>query len=84
MATGKGGKSKPEGAIAKKETKAKTKAKAKPRTQDGSPIRDYSEGPQAELWTPEIAVDAVAMPGRTMSAGPRCSGSRMFGSHGTT
>ena len=47
MATGKGGKGKPEGAIAKKETKAKTKAKAKakPRTQDGSPIRDYLEGP---------------------------------------
>ena len=45
MATGKGGKGKPEGAIAKKESKAKTKAKAKPRTQDGSPIRDYLEGP---------------------------------------
>ena len=55
MATGKGGKGKPEGAIAKKETKAKskakTKAKAKPRTQDGSPIRDYLEGP---VQTPYI------------------------------
>ena len=47
MVTGNGGKGKPEGAIAKKESKAKTKAKATPRTQDGSPIRDYSEGPDA-------------------------------------